>query len=246
MVRLAHGSGSGMTQKLLRDVFLRHLGDPELARMGDSAVLPLPAAACAGGRLAFTTDSYVVSPLEFPGGDIGKLAVCGTVNDLAAAGATPLWLSAGWILEEGLSIALLERLVASMAVTAAAAAVRLVTGDTKVVPRGMADGAYVNTAGVGIVPAGRDVGPQQLRAGDVAIINGTLGDHGMAVMLRRQGIDMASDLRSDCAPLASLVEALFAAGVEVHCLRDATRGGVAGILNEVAEASGMGIEIERA
>jgi len=243
VVCLAHGSGGGMSQRLLRDVFLRHLTDFELARTGDSAVLGWPGTD--GARLAFTTDSFVVSPLEFPGGDIGRLAVCGTVNDLAAVGAQPLWRSAGWILEEGLSLELLDRLVSSMAATAQAAGVRVVAGDTKVVPHGLADGAYINTAGVGVIPPGRDVGPHRLRPGDVAIVNGTVGDHGIAVMLRRQGIEMSSGLRSDCGPLSSLVEALFDAGLDVHCRRDATRGGVAGIANELAEASGLGMEIDR-
>ncbi|MGQ9553112.1 MAG: hydrogenase expression/formation protein HypE [Anaerolineae bacterium] len=244
LICLAHGSGSGLSQRLLRDVFLRHLNDPELARMADSAVLVPPEELCHGDRVAFTTDSYVISPLEFPGGDIGKLAVCGTINDLAAVGARPLWLSAGWVLEEGLPIEVLERLVTSMAKTAAQAGVRLVTGDTKVVPHGLADGVYVNTAGVGLVPAGRYLGVEQITEGDAILVSGTLGDHGMAVMMVRQGISMSSELKSDCTPLHSLVEALFAAGVRVHCLRDATRGGVAGILCELAEASHRGIELD--
>jgi hydrogenase expression/formation protein HypE len=244
LVRLAHGSGSVLTHRLISDVFLKHLRDSELARLNDSALLDLPAQACQGGRLAFTTDSFVITPLEFPGGDIGKLAVCGTVNDLAAGGAQPLWLSAAWVLEEGLPMALLDRLVASMASAAAEAGVRIVTGDTKVVPRGQADGAYCSTAGIGVVPAGRQVGPERIREGDAVLVNGPLGDHGMAVLLQRQGINMASDLRSDCAPLSGLVESLFNAGVEVHCLRDATRGGMAGVLVELAEASGCGIEIQ--
>jgi len=245
LIRLAHGSGSGLTRRLLHDVFLRHLGDPELARLSDSAVLAAPQELRSGARLAFTTDSYVVSPLEFPGGDIGRLAVCGTINDLAAAGATPLWLSAGWVLEEGLPIETLERLVVSMAATAEAAGVRIVAGDTKVVPRGLADGAYVSTTGLGLVPAGRVLGPEQIAEGDAILVNGTLGDHGMAVLLQREGISMSSELKSDCAPLHGLVAALFDAGVEVHCLRDATRGGVAGVLCELVEATPLGIELEQ-
>lgn len=246
VVRLAHGSGGGLSRQLLRQVFLRHLADPELARLGDSAVLPAPEGLRDGASLAFTTDSYVISPLEFPGGDIGKLAVCGTVNDLAAAGARPLWLSAGWVLEEGLALETLERLVASMAKTAADAGVRIVTGDTKVVARGQADGAYVNTAGVGVVPAGRRLGADRVREGDAVLVSGTLGDHGMAVMLRRQGIALSGDLRSDSACLHRLVEALFEAGIDVRWLRDATRGGAAGVLNELALDSGLGVELEEA
>jgi len=245
LIRLSHGSGGGMTHRLIRDVFLRHLNDPELAKLSDSAVLRLPKR---GGecdtQLAFTTDSYVVSPLEFPGGDIGKLAVCGTVNDLAAAGARPLWLSASWVLEEGLSMELLDRLVASMAEAANLAGVTIVAGDTKVVPHGLADGAYVTTAGVGVVPPGRQLGPEYLREGDAILVNGTIGDHGMAVLLQREGITMSSALVSDCAALNGLVEALFDENVEVHCLRDATRGGVAGVLCEVAERAQLGVELE--
>ncbi len=245
-IRLAHGSGSGLTRKLLTDTFLANLKDPELAKMGDAALLDFPGKAGDGSRLAFTTDSYVVSPLEFAGGDIGKLAVCGTINDLAAQGAQPLWLSAGWILEEGLPLETLERLVASMSATAADAGVRIVTGDTKVVPHGLADGAYVNTAGIGLVPEGRALGPDRVAPGDVVLVNGYLGDHGMAVMLAREGISMSSALRSDCAPLHGLVEALFGAGIEVHCLRDATRGGVAGVLSEIAEGAALGVELDEA
>ncbi|MGI6207897.1 MAG: hydrogenase expression/formation protein HypE [Anaerolineae bacterium] len=245
-VQLGHGSGGALSRQLVRDIFLRYLDDAELSRLGDSAVLPAGVLCGAGESLAFTTDSYVVSPLEFPGGDIGRLAVCGTVNDLAAAGAEPLWISAAWILEEGLPMATLERLVGSMAEAAREAGVRVVTGDTKVVPRGLADGAYVNTAGVGRVPANRRLGRDRVRAGDVVLVSGYLGDHGMAVMLRRQGISMAADLASDVAPLHGLVGALFDAGVEVHWLRDATRGGLGSVLCELAEGSPFGVEIEEA
>ena len=246
LIQLAHGSGSGLMRRLIAEVFHGRLADEELARCGDSAVLAPPQGLGPGARLAFTTDSYVISPLEFPGGDIGKLAVCGTVNDLAAVGARPLWMSAGWILEEGLPVETLERLVDSMAATAREAGVRVVTGDTKVVPRGLADGAYVNTSGVGLVPEGRDLGPGRLADGDAILVNGTLGDHGIAVLLQREGISMSSDLRSDCACLHALVEALFEVGVEVHSLRDATRGGLAGVLCELAQASGLGMEVQEA
>ncbi len=243
-VTLGHGSGGLLSRELVRDMFLRHLPDPELARLGDSALLP-PDAFVAGSRLALTTDSYVVTPLEFPGGDIAQLAVCGTVNDLSAAGARPLWLTAGWILEEGLPLETLDRLVASMAESAASAGVRVVAGDTKVVPHGLADGAYVNTAGVGWVPRGRDLERGRVEPGDAVLVSGYVGDHGMAVMLARQGIAMQSGLRSDVAPLSGMVEALFEAGVRVRWLRDATRGGLGGVLCELVDAQSYGVAIEQ-
>ncbi len=242
-VTLGHGSGGELTRRLIHDVFLKHLPDPELGRLGDAAVLPregLPG----GGSLAFTTDSYVITPLEFPGGDIGHLAVCGTVNDLAAAGARPLWLTAGWILEEGLPLDLLERQVASLAATAEAAGVRVVAGDTKVVPHGLADGLYINTAGLGWVPPGRLLRRESVQPGDAILVSGTLGDHGMAVMLARQGMRLQTNLVSDAAPLNELVERLFAAGVPVHWLRDATRGGLGGVLCELAETRPYGVRVE--
>lgn len=243
-IRLAHGSGGELSRRLVHEVFLRYLLDPELARLEDSAVLSADGLDGACGALAFTTDSYVVSPLEFPGGDIGKLAVCGTVNDLAAAGARPLWMAAGWILEEGLPLDTLERLVRSMAEWSAAAGIRVVTGDTKVVPQGLADGAYVNTSGVGWVPQGRCLGRQRVRSGDRVLVSGCLGDHGVAVMLARQGISMSAHLVSDVAPLHGLVQSLFDAEVDVRWLRDATRGGLGSVLCELAQGANYGIEVE--
>jgi hydrogenase expression/formation protein HypE len=245
-ILLAHGSGGVLSHELIRDVFVRHFSNPILDNLGDAALLgELPQ-----GQVALSTDSYVVQPLFFPGGDIGKLAVCGTVNDLAVAGAVPLYLSAGFVLEEGLRLKTLERVVRSMAQTAHAAGVQIVAGDTKVVERGAADGLFINTAGVGIVPPGVDLAPASLRSGDVLLVNGTVGDHGMAVMMQREGLAFGSALESDCAPLNQLTAALMdAAPGAVRCMRDATRGGLATVLNEWAEvgagaAAGVGIEIE--
>ncbi len=241
-VTMAHGSGGTASRDLVRDLFLAHYGTPTLADLGDAALLALP-----GGRLAFTTDSYVISPLFFPGGDIGRLAVCGTVNDLAVAGATPCYLSAGFILEEGLPLEVLDRVAASMGETARAAGVQIVTGDTKVVERGAADGLYINTAGVGTVPDGRLLGPGQLRPGDCLLVSGTIGDHGLAVMLTREGFAFQSDLVSDCAPLHDLVASLLeACPGGVRTMRDPTRGGLASLLNEWALAAGVGLEVAQA
>ena len=241
-VTLAHGSGGRLSHDLLYELFLPYLGNPILAGLGDSAVLAMD-----GARLAFTTDSYVISPIFFPGGDIGKLAICGTVNDLAVAGAEPRYLSAGFILEEGLSFGVLERVVASMGETVRAAGVQIVTGDTKVVERGAADGLFINTAGVGTVPAGLSLGPDHLRPGDRILVSGTIGDHGLAVMIGREGLDLRSDLVSDCAPLNGLVAGLLAACPRgVRAMRDPTRGGLASTLNEWARAAGLGIAIAQA
>ena len=239
-ILLAHGSGGLLTHELIREVFLRRFANPMLAALDDAAALP----ALPPGRLALTTDSYVVQPLFFPGGDIGKLAVCGTVNDLAVTGATPLYLTCGFILEEGLPLETLERVVDSMAAMAREAGVQIVTGDTKVVERGAADGLFINTAGVGVIPPGMELGPARLRPGDVLLVNGPVGDHGTAVMLAREGWNFRTDLQSDCAPLNGLIAALLdATPGAVRCMRDATRGGLATVLCEWAE-SGVGIEIE--
>ena len=238
-VLLGHGSGGKLTQQLIRDLFVPALGgDPELSRLGDAAVVELPG----GERLAFTTDAFVVQPAFFPGSNIGELAVNGTVNDLAMMGAEPLALSAALILEEGLPIQRLGGVIAAMADACERAGVRLVTGDTKVVERGAADGLYITTSGIGLVPDGVDVGPERCRPGDRIIVTGPVGSHGVAVMSRRAGIDFEGDLRSDTAPLTSVVRAMLAAG-EVHCLRDATRGGLASVLNELAEASGVSMTV---
>ncbi len=242
-VTLAHGSGGKATHTLIEAVFLEAFRNPLLEPLEDQAVFTVN-----GARLAFTTDSFVVSPLFFPGGDIGELAVNGTVNDLAVSGARPLHLSAGFILEEGFPIADLERIVASMARAAQTAHVQVVTGDTKVVQRGKADGCYVNTAGVGVLERDVTLGVANVRPGDAVLVSGPIGDHGITVMLARGELDIESDIRSDTAPLAGLVAALLDAvpGPGVRCLRDATRGGVATILNEVAVASEVAVVVEEA
>ena len=227
-ILLGHGSGGVLTHRLITDLFAPVFGDTELSRLGDAAVLDLPS----GERLAFTTDGFVVQPAFFPGSNIGALAVNGTVNDLAMMGARPIALSAALILEEGLELAVLGTVVASMADACETAGVRLVTGDTKVVERGAADGLYVTTSGIGLVPAGVDLGPDRARPGDVVVVTAPVGSHGVAVMSRRAGIDFETDL----------VQTMLAAG-SVRMCRDATRGGVASVLNELAESSGVGIVV---
>jgi len=246
VIRMAHGAGGKMMNDLIRDVFAAHLDNPHLRQMADSTVIKLANLPLASLQLAISTDSFTVRPLFFPGGDIGSLAVHGTVNDVAMSGARPLWLTAGFILEEGLEMSVLERVVYSMAEAARKAGVQVVAGDTKVVERGHGDGIYINTAGVGIVPEGVEVAPDRLRPGDVVLLSGNLGDHGIAVMSKREGLEFETELLSDSAPLNGLVEALLAAAPHTHCLRDATRGGLAAALNELAGASKVGIEIEEA
>jgi hydrogenase expression/formation protein HypE len=238
-ITLSHGSGGKATQTLIEAVFLEAFANPLLAPLEDGAVLT-----ALGGRLAFTTDSYVVSPLFFPGGDIGDLAVNGTVNDLAVSGARPLWLSAGFILEEGFPVADLERIVGSMAAAAERAGVQIVTGDTKVVQRGKADGCYVNTAGVGVIERPGELAVATARPGDVVIVSGPVGEHGITIMLARGELDIESEVTSDTAPLNGLVERLLDAAPGVRGLRDATRGGVATICNEVARAAGVAVVLE--
>ncbi|HEX6105226.1 MAG TPA: hydrogenase expression/formation protein HypE [Gemmatimonadales bacterium] len=239
-VQLGHGSGGKMSAALLRECFLPHLGNPVLARLGDGAVVDT-----GSGEIAISTDTFVVSPLEFPGGDIGALAVHGTLNDVAMMGARPLLLTAGFVLEEGLAVEQLERIVRSMGARAGAAGVPVVTGDTKVVERGKADGLYINTTGVGRVDPGFRPAPDRARPGDVVLVSGPLGRHGIAIMAVREGIAFESHLESDTACLIPLVESLrAAAGAEVHVLRDPTRGGLASALNEIAAASGVGIELD--
>jgi hydrogenase expression/formation protein HypE len=232
-----------MMADLIGEVFFPPLDNRVLRRMADAAVVE-PGGALP--RLAISTDSFVVRPLFFPGGDIGSLAVHGTVNDVAMGGARPLWLTAAFILEEGLEMTVLERVVRSMADAAGEAGVQVVAGDTKVVERGRGDGIYINTAGVGVVRAGLEIGPERIRPGDRVLLSGTVGDHGIAVLSRREGLEFETELISDSAPLNGLVEALLEAAPNVHCLRDPTRGGLAATLNELAEASGLGIEIEEA
>ena len=243
VIRMAHGAGGRMMNDLIRDVFAAPLDNPYLRQMADSAVTQSPRPNL---QLAISTDSFVVRPLFFPGGDIGSLAVHGTVNDVAMSGARPLWLTAGFILEEGLEMSVLERVVRSMAEAARTAGVQVVAGDTKVVERGHGDGIYINTAGVGVVMEGVEVGPDRARPGDVVLVSGTLGDHGIAVLSKREGLEFETELLSDSAALNGLVETLLAAAPRTHCLRDPTRGGLAAALNELAGASGVGIEIEEA
>ncbi|MBI3603309.1 MAG: hydrogenase expression/formation protein HypE [Nitrospirae bacterium] len=238
-VLLAHGGGGRLMQKLIGDVFLPAFANPLLAKLHDGAVFSVEA-----GRLAFTTDSYVVQPLFFPGGDIGSLAVYGTVNDLAMCGAKPLYLSVGFILEEGFSLELLQRIVDSMAEAARKTQVQLVTGDTKVVDRGKGDGIFINTAGIGVVPPGVMVGPHRVQAGDRILVSGDLGAHGLAVLSMREGLGFGGGIESDSAPLHGVVADLLHSGVDVHCLRDLTRGGLASALNEIATAAKVEMTIE--
>jgi hydrogenase expression/formation protein HypE len=237
-VTMSHGSGGKATQTLVEAIFLSAFRNPLLEPLEDSAELRV-----AGSRLAFTTDSYVVSPLFFPGGDIGDLAVNGTVNDLSMAGATPLYLSAGFILEEGFAVADLARITASMQAAARRAGVQVVTGDTKVVQKGKADGCYINTAGIGVIEHGINLGVAQARPGDVIMVSGPIGDHGITIMLARGELEIEADISSDTAPLNGLVADLLAAAPGVRALRDATRGGVATILNEIATAAGVGVVV---
>jgi len=239
VVTLAHGSGGKATRALVEGLFLEELRNPLLEPLGDSALLELN-----GSRLAFTTDSYVVKPLVFPGGDIGELAVNGTVNDLAVAGARPVALSAGFVVEEGLEIELLRRVAASMARAAEAAGVAVATGDTKVVERGKADGLYVNTAGIGLVPPGVDLDASRVRAGDRVLVSGTLGDHGMAVMIARGELALEVELESDTAPVHQLAASLLELGEAVRWLRDPTRGGLATALNELAQEAGLAVALD--
>ncbi|MGQ9598893.1 MAG: hydrogenase expression/formation protein HypE [Anaerolineae bacterium] len=247
VILLAHGSGGKLSHDLVEGLFLRYFRHPVLLRLDDSAILD---AFHAPSKIAFTTDSYVVSPLFFPGGDIGKLAVCGTINDLSMSGARPLWLSAGFIIEEGLPLTDLEKIVASMAVTAEQAGVAIVAGDTKVVERGSADKLFINTAGIGLAPPGIEIAGDRARPGDIVILSGAIGDHGMTIMTQREGLRFDSPLESDCAPLNGLVADLLAALAptvprdSVRCLRDPTRGGLATALHELAARSRVGIEIE--
>jgi len=239
-VQLGHGSGGRMSARLLRERFLPHFSNEVLDALGDAAVVALPE-----GELAISTDSFVVTPLEFPGGNIGDLAVHGTVNDVAMTGATPRLISAGFILEEGLPFAVLDRVLEAMAAAVARSGVLLVTGDTKVVERGKADGMFINTTGVGVLHPAFRPAPHRARPGDRILVSGPLGRHGIAVLAVREGLSFEAELVSDTAPLLPLVEALRAeAGEAVHVLRDPTRGGLATALNEIAAASGVGMELE--
>lgn len=240
-VLLAHGGGGRLMNQLIERVFLPAFANPRLEQRHDGATL-----AVGGARLAFTTDSYVVQPVIFPGGDIGDLAVNGTVNDLAMCGARPLYLSAGFILEEGLPFETLRTVVESMSRAAKAAGVELVTGDTKVVDKGKADAVFINTAGIGLVEHSLAIGPQSVRPGDAVIVSGDLGAHGVAILSVREGLEFEAPVVSDTAPLWAPVKALLDAGIDVHCLRDLTRGGLASTLNEIAAAGRVGVRIREA
>lgn len=243
-ITLAHGAGGKAMRDLIDEVFVQGFANPELAALEDQARFDLSALAIHGNRLALTTDSYVVDPLFFPGGDIGKLAVTGTVNDLAMSGAVPLYLTCGMILEEGFAIDDLIKIVASMKATADAVGVKIVTGDTKVVHKGSADKLFINTAGVGVIPANLDISATHAQVGDKIIINGFVGDHGAAIVDARGELALESTILSDCQPLASLVQTMLSVCPMIHCLRDATRGGVATVLNEFAQSSKVGIRLQ--
>lgn len=239
-VTMAHGGGGKAMRDLIEDVFTSVFCPPGMedqARLMDASMQE------PGARLAFTTDSFVVSPMEFPGGDIGKIAVCGTVNDLAVGGAKPLWLSAAFIIEEGVEIATLRRIATSMQTAADIAGVKIVTGDTKVVGKGSGDGVFITTSGVGVIDPSRDMLAEKVQPGDVAIVNGVLGDHGAAILAARGDMALKTEIPSDCQSLNHLIEALLSAVPETRVARDATRGGLASALNEIADAAGVGIEI---
>jgi hydrogenase expression/formation protein HypE len=238
-ILLAHGSGGKLSHQLVNEVFLPIFDNPILNQLDDRAAITVK-----GGNLAFSTDSFVVNPIFFPGGDIGKIAVCGTVNDVAMGGANPLYLSAGFIIEEGFPMEDLRKIVNSMKISADEAGVSIVTGDTKVVNRGAADKIFINTSGIGVVKRGVAVSGSNAKPGDKIIISGTLGDHGVAVMAKRQGLEIESDIKSDCAPLNHLVARILKVCKDVRVLRDPTRGGLATTLNEIALQSRVGIEIE--
>jgi hydrogenase expression/formation protein HypE len=242
LITLAHGDGGQATHRLIAELFYPAFANPTLERGGDSAILAIPGP----GRLAMTTDSFVVSPIFFPGGNLGRLAVSGTVNDLAVAGARPLWLSAGFILEEGLPLADLKQITFSMAATAAEAGVRIVTGDTKVVGRGQVDRCFINTAGVGLVPEGRDLGAERIRPGQAIIVSGPIADHGVAVLATRAGLTFETPVVSDVAPLGGLAEVALGASPGLACMRDPTRGGLATAMADLAAASGCDMVLEEA
>ncbi len=238
-IQLAHGGGGRLMHELIEHVFRSAFSSDALDAQHDAAEFEI-----AGARLAMSTDSYVVHPLEFPGGDIGSMAVHGTVNDLAMSGARPLYLSVGFIIEEGLAIATLQRITQSMAEAATACGVRIVTGDTKVVDRGKGDGVFINTAGVGIVEHGMVITPPSVRPGDAVLLSGDIGRHGIAIMAVREGLAFESEIRSDSAPLIESVQSLIRSGIEAHCLRDLTRGGLATALNEIAMTANVAIKID--
>jgi hydrogenase expression/formation protein HypE len=237
-VLLAHGGGGKLSHQLIKNVFASQFKNDLLEPLNDGAIFSV-----GGTRFAFSTDSYVINPIFFPGGDIGKLAVNGTVNDLSMCGARPLYLSSAFIIEEGLPMDELWRVVRSMGDAAKAAGIQIVTGDTKVVDRGKGDKIFINTSGIGVIPDGIEISPRRAKAGDKIIVSGTIADHGIAIMSVREGLEFETQIESDCAPLNGLVETMVAASQEIHVLRDPTRGGVASVLNEIAESANIGISI---
>ncbi len=243
-INMSHGGGGKAMRDLIEDVFIGGFDNDELSLLEDQARIELSAFTALGDRLALTTDSYVVDPIFFNGGDIGKLAVCGTVNDLAVGGAVPLYLTCGMIIEEGLSVADLRRIVESMKVAADEAGIKIVTGDTKVVDRGAADKIFINTAGVGVISKAHQVSASNAKPGDVVLINGYIGDHGAAIVGARGDLAIENDIQSDCQPLNKLIQELLQACPDVHCMRDATRGGVASVLNEFANSSVVCIKLK--
>ncbi|TLM99076.1 MAG: hydrogenase expression/formation protein HypE [Actinobacteria bacterium] len=238
-ILLAHGSGGTMMRELIEDVFVHDFAEDALKRLDDAASLAFP-----GTRLAFSTDTYVVNPLFFPGGDIGRLAVCGTVNDVATSGAKPLYLSVGFVLEEGFLVEDLRRILVSMRDAAAEAGVHIVTGDTKVVEKGHGDGVFINTAGVGVLAEGLDLSGSNCKPGDKVLVSGTMGDHGIAIVSIREGLEFSTDIETDAAPLNALIANVLAAAPDARCFRDPTRGGLASTLNELADASGVSVTVD--
>lgn len=244
VITLAHGGGGKAMRDLIDDVFISAFDNPALNTLEDQARFQLSDLATMGDRLALTTDSYVIDPIFFPGGDIGKLSICGTVNDLAVGGATPLYLTCGMIIEEGMQVETLRKIVASMAETAKRAGVQIVTGDTKVVERGSCDKIFINTAGVGVINKDYQLGAHLMQPGDVILVNGYLGDHGAAILNARGDMNLNSPVESDCAPLQGLIQTVLDAAPGTRFIRDATRGGIASVLNEIAQSSKVAIEIE--
>ncbi len=238
IILLAHGSGGKLSHQLIKEVFLPYFDNPWLRELTDAAVFKMPKK-----KLAFTTDSYVVNPIFFPGGDIGKLAVCGTINDLAVMGAKPVFISCAFIIEEGFKISCLKRIVNSMAKEASEANVKIVTGDTKVVEKGSADKIFINTSGIGIVNPYSDLSVKRIKPGDEIIISGTIGDHGITVLSQREKLEIKGNIKSDCCSLYNLVESISKFGKVVKFMRDPTRGGLATTLNEIAQQNNLGIEI---
>jgi hydrogenase expression/formation protein HypE len=238
-VEMNHGGGGKAAAQLIEEIFFRHFANDALLEGNDQAQLAQPA-----GRLAISTDSHVISPIFFPGGDIGKLSVNGTVNDVAMAGAKPLYLTAGFIIEEGYPLASLDRIAASMAKAAKDAGVTIVTGDTKVVEKGKGDGVFISTAGVGVIPDGVNVSPKRIQAGDAILISGSIGDHGVAILSKRENLEFETEIQSDCANLNGLVADMLAAVPDIHALRDPTRGGLSAVLNELAMTSGTGMVVD--